>query len=434
VRQSPLASQGWCRIRLKHLATLDAGGTPSVDESAFWADGDEGTPWVTIADMTREPRLKSTERRLTAAGLRAARLPVGSAGTLLFAMYASLGTMAVLETRAAWNQAILGVTPRVGVDPGFLRYSLEHARGGLKHLARSNTQDNLNQSQVANLQLVAPDGVLQHRIADFLDRECERIGMLVQAVEGMRGQARAVARALFDEHTAGRPRIRVRHVITAIEQGWSPQCDDREPDPQEWGVLKLGCVNAGKFTYQAKALAAGLKPRPNHTVVEGDVLVSRANTRNLVGSCAIVTSDVRPRTIYSDLLYRLIPDERKCIPEFLAAALGAPSARSQIEALAVGSAGSMPKLAQGAIKQLAIPNIEPQQQRETLQSLEVELRPFAELRHEAEQLRAALVEYRNALITEAVTGKLDVTRLSDQQLDESALASMEGGRPEVLST
>jgi len=44
-----------------------------------------------------------------------------------------------------------------------------------------------------------------------------------------------------------------------------------------------------------------------------------------------------------------------------------------------------------------------------------------------------LAEYRDALITEAVTGQLDVTRLSDSQLDESAHAAAEGERPEVLS-
>jgi len=225
----------------------------------------------------------------------------------------------------------------------------------------------------------------------------------------------------------------VRYLITAIEQGWSPECDDREPDPQEWGVLKLGCVNAGRFTYQAKALAAGLEPRPHHAVAEGDVLMSRANTRDLVGSCAMVTGEVRPRTMLSDLLYRLIPDDRRCTPEFLAVALGAPSARQQIEALAVGAAGSMPKLAQGALKQLTIPRLELREQREILRSLGDELRPFAEIHREGRQLRDALTEYRDALITEAVTGKLDVTHLSDRQLDESAHAAMEGEHPEVPS-
>jgi len=41
-------------------------------------------------------------------------------------------------------------------------------------------------------------------------------------------------------------------------------------------------------------------------------------------------------------------------------------------------------------------------------------------------------DYRDALITEAITGKLDVTRLSEQ-MDESAHAAMEGEQPEVFS-
>jgi hypothetical protein len=48
--------------------------------------------------------------------------------------------------------------------------------------------------------------------------------------------------------------------------------------------------------------------------------------------------------------------------------------------------------------------------------------------------RERLIEYRDALITEAVTGQLDVTRLSDSRLDESAHAASEGQRPEVFST
>lgn len=44
-----------------------------------------------------------------------------------------------------------------------------------------------------------------------------------------------------------------------------------------------------------------------------------------------------------------------------------------------------------------------------------------------------LAEYRDALITEAVTGQLDVTRLSDGHLDESFDAVQLGARPEVLA-
>ena len=52
---------------------------------------------------------------------------------------------------------------------------------------------------------------------------------------------------------------------------------------------------------------------------------------------------------------------------------------------------------------------------------------------EIEALRRNLAEYRDSLITEAVTGHLDVTRLSEAQMDESLDAVRHGERPEVLA-
>ena len=52
---------------------------------------------------------------------------------------------------------------------------------------------------------------------------------------------------------------------------------------------------------------------------------------------------------------------------------------------------------------------------------------------EYQALRRDLVSYRDALITEAVTGKLDVTRVSDSQMDESLAAVRENETPEILT-
>lgn len=61
-------------------------------------------------------------------------------------------------------------------------------------------------------------------------------------------------------------------------------------------------------------------------------------------------------------------------------------------------------------------------------------RRSVEAKRLAGSMDKSLIEYRDALITEAVTGKLDVTTLSDAQLDESAHAALEGETPEVLAS
>lgn len=167
--------------RIKRVASLRAGGTPSVDDSVMWSDSDNGIPWVAIGDMTRSPIVIETDRRVSPAGIADKRLPVGGPGTLLFAMYASVGEVAVLGTTACWNQAILGIDPHLGCsDSRFLRYWLEHLRPEFRAITRSNTQDNLNAQQVGDLPFPPLPIAHQRAIADYLDRETARIDALIE--------------------------------------------------------------------------------------------------------------------------------------------------------------------------------------------------------------------------------------------------------------
>ena len=168
--------------RLKHVVVMRAGGTPSVDDPSMWSE--DGTPWVTIGDMTRGRRVVVTKRAVSDDGIQSKRLPVGKPDTLLFAMYASLGATALLGVKASWNQAILGIdaVPHLA-EPRFTGYWLQHLRQGLGAIARSNTQDNLNAEQVGNFPFPVMMVITQRIIADYLDRETARIDALVDKID-----------------------------------------------------------------------------------------------------------------------------------------------------------------------------------------------------------------------------------------------------------
>lgn len=73
----------------------------------------------------------------------------------------------------------------------------------------------------------------------------------------------------------------VRRVVQRIEQGWSPLCENREADDDEWGVLKVGCVNGGVFREsEHKALPDNLSPAGPLEVHQGDLLMSVQIQRN----------------------------------------------------------------------------------------------------------------------------------------------------------
>lgn len=82
---------------------------------------------------------------------------------------------------------------------------------------------------------------------------------------------------------------------------------------------------------------------------------------------------------------------------------------------------------------LPVPDLTADEQARRLKAFQVERSRLSSAQDEIGATRSLLAEYRDALITEVVTGKRDVSRLSDQRMDESARAAMEGEAPEVLS-
>ena len=176
----------WNLKRLKNaVARLESGGTPESDNVTYWTDEEHGIPWVAISDMTRDFHLNVTAKRITEEGRMSKRLRILPAGTLLYSMYASLGRVALLETKAVINQAILGVLPRRSEAlRGYLRWWFEFMQVHVQMLSSSNTQDNLSAERVRNMPVVLPIAIEEQRtIAAFLDREMAKIDRLVERKE-----------------------------------------------------------------------------------------------------------------------------------------------------------------------------------------------------------------------------------------------------------
>jgi len=81
-------------------------------------------------------------------------------------------------------------------------------------------------------------------------------------------------------------------LLQGIEAGKSPKALDRAPVDGERGVLKVSAIRQGEFRpIESKAVLDDVT-FPEHGVVRaGDVLISRANTRALVGATCRVERD-----------------------------------------------------------------------------------------------------------------------------------------------
>ena len=144
------------------------------------------------------------------------------------------------------------------------------------------------------------------------------------------------------------------HLI-AIQAGDSPDVPDRPARSGEWAVMKVSAVRPDGFLgAENKAITERALVDPNNEVHDGDLLMTRANTPNLVGLACLVSGHPQ-RLLLSDKTLRLIVDEGRASPPFVCLLLQSHIARKQIEVNGTGSSGSMKNISQAEIRDLLLP-------------------------------------------------------------------------------
>jgi type I restriction enzyme S subunit len=196
----------------------------------------------------------------------------------------------------------------------------------------------------------------------------------------------------------------LKRALKGVNQGWSPQCENRVAEPAEWGVLKVGCVNGLTFDpTENKALPPELEPDLNFVIQKGDLLVSRANTRELVGMAAIVEHD-HPNLLLCDKLYRLQLRSEWAVPTFVVHALRSEPARRQIELGASGASSSMQNISQDVLRELSMAFPPVKEQTAIANFIDEQTARIDALIAEKERLVTSLTELVKAVIHSIVTG------------------------------
>ena len=197
----PGFSGEWEVRRLGELADMGSGGTPPSSNPSFY-DGE--IPWVAIADMTKGGKFIShTERNLSNEGFSNCAAQMFSAGTVLYAMYASLGECSIASVPLSSSQAILGIRVKEKLSNEFLYYYLQSIKPKVKTLGQQGTQANLNKGMVQDFSLQLPPVIEQTAIATILsDMDTE-----LAALESRLAKARQIKQGMMQELLTGRIRL-----------------------------------------------------------------------------------------------------------------------------------------------------------------------------------------------------------------------------------
>lgn len=283
---------------------------------------------------------------------------------------------------------------------------------------------------ISNLLIPLPPLSQQRQIADYLDCETAKLDALITAKQRLLTLLAEKRRAMITQAVTRGIRAdvpmkklglgwikevpehwKVEHLkyhLSGIEQGWSPLSDNSPADLDEWGVLKVGAVNGWEFDpTENKRIPPELEPNTYYEIKPGDVLVSRANTPELVGSAALVKT-VRPNLMLCDKLYRLTMHGDRLDPEYLVFYLRSLSGRFTFERDASGASSSMQNISQETLSNLWIPTPPLVEQTAILTYLKKKILALTSLESTTENAISLLKERRTSLISAAVTGQVQI--------------------------
>ncbi|MCA9953873.1 MAG: restriction endonuclease subunit S [Anaerolineales bacterium] len=276
------------------------------------------------------------------------------------------------------------------------------------YVACSNTTNisNLRVSELMAFEMPLPPLPEQQRIAGILAR-ADRLRQLRRyALQLSDGYLQSVFLQMFGDPVTNPMGWEIRplgKLLTTIDSGVSPVCQDRPALDNEWGILKLGAVTTCDYLQtENKAITSKTSPRTELEVKSGDLLFSRKNTYDLVGACAYV-HHTRPKLMLPDLIFRLqIEDKKELAPIYLWQLLIFPTKRKMVQRLAGGSAGSMPNISKGRLNTVEIPLPPPELQSKFVCAV----RQFERLRAQQREAARQAENLFSTLLHRAFRGEL----------------------------
>ncbi len=202
---------------------------------------------------------------------------------------------------------------------------------------------------------------------------------------------------------------KLKHIIASLDSGVSVNAADLPAQNGEIGVLKTSCVYTRYFRVEEnKKVVSSERNQVKCSVKRGTIIISRMNTPELVGASAYVDLDY-PNIFLPDRLWQTVfNNEESQNFKFIAYFMMIKGFRAQISLAAEGASSSMQNIAKNDYLSIhtAFPCLV--EQEEIVSYLEKSVSDIDQLEDEINLAIRLLQERRTALISAAVTGKIDV--------------------------
>lgn len=375
----------WPEVPLRAVADVFVGGTPSTLVPSLW--GGE-IKWMSSGDVHLK-QIYDVPGRISKEGLRKSNAKLTDPPAVAVALAGqgkTRGTVALTHVTICTNQSVALIKSRdEDLDVEYLFHNLELRYEELRARSAGGGRAGLSKSIIEALPVPLPEPGEQRSIAtdlnvidDLISKTESLIAKLVRIKQGLmddlltrgidaKGNLRSEKTHKFKDSPVGRIPAEwtfsfFKEALGVIDAGKSPDYPDQPAPPGEWGVLKVSAIRPEGFQQREnKWVTKAIHQNPAFEVHNGDLLISRSNTYELVGLVSLV-SNAPPRLMLCDKTLRLRLKPSRGLNAFFALVLQMPMVRRQIEVNATGTSGTMKNISQDVIRFLRVvyPDVEEQ--------------------------------------------------------------------------
>lgn len=222
--------KGWEIKKITHLFNIIGSGTTPLSSNPDYYNGEIN--WVNTGDLN-DGVLYSTERKITEVALADySTLKQFKEGSLIIAMYgATIGKVSILEIKAATNQACCVLSDPVGVITKYVYYWFISNRDNVISLALGGGQPNISQDLIRSLRIPIPGEKEQRAIVNYLDQKCGDIDKVISAKQRQNELLKEHRQSIIYEAVTKGLNKNVKYKDSGIE--WIGEI------PEDWDISKV---------------------------------------------------------------------------------------------------------------------------------------------------------------------------------------------------
>lgn len=330
---------------------------------------------------------------------------IAKAGDILLSVRAPVGPTNIADVDCCIGRGLTAIRPTEKTDRDFILFALKFYENDLVKKGSGSTFEAIRKEVLHNLEIPLPSLEEQKRIAARLDEQMRHIEGARLAAEESLSAARELPSAYLNKLFTSSNENHWKWTNLEDVCDLLPAKTIKSIGNTTVTAITTACLTENGFSPDGlKTARMDENDAKIALVKEGEILVARSNTPDLVGRVSMYPG-TPPNVVASDLTIRVWA-KSACHPSFLTAYLSYLYLSGYWKERAGGASGSMKKITRSQLLETKVPVSDMETQKRIVHEMQDKMHHFKKLEQALESQLAEIESLPSAVLGQAFAGQL----------------------------